>query len=54
MTNPRRLRDLVDVQELIDTLQLPEDLDQQLDPFVREKYRELWRVVQEAGTDLEY
>jgi hypothetical protein len=54
LTNPRRLRDLVDVQELIDTLKLPENLEQQLDPFVQEKYRELWTVVHEAEPDQPY
>jgi hypothetical protein len=42
MTNPSRLRDLADVQELIKSLNLKEDFTAQLDPFVREKYRELW------------
>jgi hypothetical protein len=45
MTNPRRAKDLVDVQELIEALQLPEDLANQLHPFVQDKYRELWTVV---------
>lgn len=42
MTNPGRLRDLGDVQQLIQALDLPEDLANQLNPFVQEKYRELW------------
>lgn len=41
MTNPGRLRDLADVQELIRALQLPDDFTQQLDPYVRSKYVEL-------------
>jgi len=48
MSNARRLRDLVDVQELIDTLRLPLELEAQLDPSVRDKYRELWTVVRDA------
>jgi hypothetical protein len=52
MSNPRRARDLVDVQELIDVLGLPEIFADQLDPFVHEKYRELWRVVQENPNEL--
>jgi hypothetical protein len=46
MTSPGRLRDLADVQELIRILDLPADFDQQLRPFVREKYAELWASVQ--------
>ena len=45
MTNPRRAQDIVDVQRLIETLDLPEAFAAQLDPFVQEKYKELWTVV---------
>lgn len=41
MTNPRRLKDLADVQELIAALKLPADLAEQMNGFVREKYHEL-------------
>lgn len=46
MTNPGRLRDLADVQELIRHLKLPEDFSSQLNPFVQEQYRHLWEAVQ--------
>lgn len=46
MTNPGRLRDLADVQELIRTLRLPADFGQQLGHFVQGKYQELWDSVQ--------
>lgn len=46
MTNPGRLRDLADVQELIRILHLPAEFSQQLQPFVQEKYAELWASVQ--------
>ena len=46
MTNPGRLKDLADVQELIRLLRLPADFAEQLQPFVREKYGELWQAVQ--------
>ena len=46
MTNPGRLSDLGDVQRMIRALDLPEDLADQLDPFVQQKYRELWAAVQ--------
>ena len=47
MTNPGRLKDLADVQELIRTLRLPEDFVGQLQPFVQEKFMELWISVQD-------
>ena len=50
MTSPARLRDLADVQELIRILRLPADLGEQLQPFVRQKYAELWAPVQD-GTE---
>ncbi len=43
MTNPGRLKDLGDVQELIRVLGLPLDFAQQLNPYVCPKYEELWR-----------
>lgn len=46
LTAPHRLRDLADVQDLIETLRLPLALADKLDPSVREKYVELWRVSQ--------
>jgi hypothetical protein len=45
MTAPDRLRDLADVQELIKARHLDEAFGDQLDPSVRERYRELWRGV---------
>lgn len=41
MTNPGRLRDLADVQELIRALKLPGTLVDKLNPFVRVKFSEL-------------
>jgi hypothetical protein len=49
MTAPGRLKDLADVQELIRALALPADLADQLAPYVREKYAELWTGVQQSG-----
>ena len=53
LSAPHRLRDLADVQDLIRALNLPEELAEQLDPSVREKFVELWRLVQdsEAGPE---
>jgi hypothetical protein len=45
MTNPGRLQDLGDVQQLIKTMDLAEGLADQLHPFVRDKYREMWTAV---------
>jgi hypothetical protein len=42
------LKDLADVIELVRILELPEELAAELDPYVREKYREMWRAAQEA------
>jgi hypothetical protein len=44
---PGRLRDLADVQELIRLLGLSVEFSRQLNPYVREKYNELWQSVQE-------
>lgn len=41
MTNPGRLRDLADVQELIRVLKLPRDYAEKLNPYVRGKFIEL-------------
>jgi len=42
MTNLGRLKDLADVLELIKILNLPADFADQLNPFVRGKFAELW------------
>jgi hypothetical protein len=47
MTNPGRLDDLGDVQKVIRALDLPADFALHLDPFVRDKYTELWSAVHE-------
>jgi hypothetical protein len=43
MSSAHRLKDLADVQELIKLLQLPLEFAGQLNPFVRDKYTELWK-----------
>jgi hypothetical protein len=45
MTNPGRLKDLADVQEAIRILNLPADFASRLDPYVQDKYTELWTAV---------
>jgi hypothetical protein len=51
MTNPGRLKDLADVQELIRVLKLGEDFELKLDPYVRGKFRELWAAVANDRTE---
>jgi hypothetical protein len=46
LSAPHRLRDLADVLELVRVARLPESLAEQLDPSVRDKYRELWQAAQ--------
>jgi hypothetical protein len=45
MTNAGRLKDLGDVQELIRVLALPQNFGEQLNPYVRGKFIELWSAV---------
>jgi hypothetical protein len=51
MTAPHRLRDLADVIELIRVNELAEDLAQDLHPYVRAKYLELWRAAQQRDEE---
>lgn len=53
MTNIGRLKDLADVQELIRAIGLGAEFADSLNPYVREKYRELWRSVSENKDQLE-
>jgi hypothetical protein len=53
MTAPHRLRDLADVQELIKIRRLPPDFAERLDPYVRDKYIELWNALAGAVNDEE-
>jgi Nucleotidyl transferase AbiEii toxin, Type IV TA system len=49
MTAPDRLKDLADVQELIKARGITSDFAQALNPYVREKFLELYRAVEQAG-----
>jgi hypothetical protein len=44
MTNAGRMRDLSDALELMKALALPLEFGDQLNPYVRAKYDELWRL----------
>ncbi|MGH7284202.1 MAG: hypothetical protein ACRELY_21965 [Polyangiaceae bacterium] len=46
MVAAHRAKDLVDIQELIRSANLPIDIAQQLDPWVRDKFIELWHLAQ--------
>ncbi|MDI7266988.1 MAG: hypothetical protein QME96_03215 [Myxococcota bacterium] len=46
MTALRRFRDLADILDLIGSASLPAELAEELHPYVREKYRELWQAAQ--------
>jgi hypothetical protein len=46
MTNPGRMKDLADVLELIRAIQLPREFANGLNPFVQDKFRELWALTQ--------
>ena len=49
MTAPHRLKDLADVQEMIKIKDLGADFTEKLNPFVREKFLELQKSVEESG-----
>jgi hypothetical protein len=53
MTAAHRLKDLADVLEIIRAVELPEAFADQLNPYVREKYRELWRAAQTPDAERE-
>jgi hypothetical protein len=46
-----RMKDLADVVALIQTLGLPAEFAESLDPFVRERYRELWEGVRQGSEE---
>jgi hypothetical protein len=52
ISNPGRLNDLGDVQRMIQVLDLPENLCEQMDPFVREKYKVIWNAATQNRPEL--
>jgi len=54
MTNPDRLKDLADVQELIRAARLPRELGASLDPMVRERYAEIWSATRRKPDEDDY
>ena len=53
LTDPDRLKDLADVQELIKIRGLDESFGSKLDPFVRDKFLELQRAVSSSKSNQE-
>jgi hypothetical protein len=53
MSDPGRLKDLGDAQEMIRVLGLSAEFAAQLNPFVRDKYLELWRGVHKQPDERE-
>jgi hypothetical protein len=51
MTAPHRLQDLADVQRMIAIRALPLEFVEQLDPYVKAKYEELWHSAQHPPED---
>jgi hypothetical protein len=51
MTGSGRVKDLGDVQELIKLLKLPQAFAEQLHPYVRDKFLELWRGAESQPPD---
>ena len=51
LTAADRIKDLADVQEVIRIRQLPRDFAGALDPYVRDKYLELWDALQQRRPD---
>jgi hypothetical protein len=51
MTAPHRLKDLADVIELIHVNALPVEFRERLDPYVRDRFAELWQAAQAKGRE---
>jgi hypothetical protein len=50
-TAPHRLQDLADVLRLIRAADLPEDFAARIDPYVRDKFHELWLASRHPDDD---
>jgi hypothetical protein len=51
LSNPDRLKDLADVQELVRHASIPRDLAGALDPSVRDKFIEIWDATRKTSDD---
>jgi hypothetical protein len=52
MTNLGRLKDLADIQQLIQAANLTAEFADELNPYVRDKYLELWHGVKDSPVGL--
>ena len=52
MTAPHRMQDLSDVLRLIHVARIPRELSDQLNPYVRAKFLELWELAQHPDEDV--
>jgi hypothetical protein len=52
LTNPDRLKDLADVQELIRHASVPLELSRELDPMVRDRFVEIWNATRRDEEDV--
>jgi len=48
LTAPTRLKDIVDVETVIERLKPPRELGEEIDPFVRDQYYRMWDAAQNA------
>ncbi len=51
MSNPGRMKDLADVQEVIKHVDLPAELGDDLDPLVRDEYLRIWKATRDNPED---
>jgi hypothetical protein len=51
MSAPHRLKDLADAQELIRVLKLPREFKERLNPYVRDRFDELWLAIQQSPAE---
>lgn len=54
MVEAHRLKDLADVQELIRAAKLPKAMADRLDPWVRDKFLQLWSAVEQGDAEDPY
>jgi hypothetical protein len=53
LSAPHRIKDLADVQQLIETLDLPREIGYRLKPSVRSEYLRLWEATNAARSSPE-
>ena len=51
MTAPHRMQDLTDVMRLIHVAKVPLSFAEELNPYVRSKFNELWEIAQHVDDE---